>query len=50
MEALAVHQYLPDQARAVRAGRLPAQPSPQELLRHKVLTVLDDYADACGMS
>ena len=45
-----LHQYLPDQARAVRAGRLPAQPSPRELIRHKVLTVLDDYADACGMS
>ena len=42
-------QYLPDQARAVRAGELPARPSPVELVRHKVLTVLDDYAAACGM-
>ncbi|HZL64092.1 MAG TPA: class II D-tagatose-bisphosphate aldolase, non-catalytic subunit [Thermoleophilia bacterium] len=42
-------QYLPDEARAVRAGTLPAQPSPQELIRHKILTVLDGYATACGM-
>ena len=43
-------QYLPDQARAVRDGSLPAQPAPGDLVRHKILTVLDDYADACGMS
>ena len=43
-------QYLPDQARAVRDGSLPARPSPRDLVRHKVLTVLDDYAAACGMS
>ena len=43
-------QYLPDQARAVREGPLPAQPSPADLIRHKILTVLDDYAAACGMS
>ena len=42
-------QYLPDQARAVRDGSLPARPSPRELIRHKVLTVLDAYAAACGM-
>jgi tagatose-1,6-bisphosphate aldolase non-catalytic subunit AgaZ/GatZ len=42
-------QYLPDEARAVRDGSLPAQPSPQDLIRHKILTVLDDYAAACGM-
>ena len=42
-------QYLPDEARAVRDGSLATQPSPQELIRHKVLTVLDDYASACGM-
>ena len=42
-------QYLPDQARAVRDGSLPARPSPRELIRHKVLTVLDGYAGACGM-
>jgi len=41
-------QYLPDQACAVRRGELPARPSPRELVRHKVLTVLDDYAAACG--
>jgi tagatose-1,6-bisphosphate aldolase non-catalytic subunit AgaZ/GatZ len=33
----------------VRDGSLPAQPSPQELIRHKILTVLDAYAAACGM-
>jgi D-tagatose-1,6-bisphosphate aldolase subunit GatZ/KbaZ len=42
-------QYLPDQARAVRDGSLTARPSPQELIRHKILGVLDDYAAACGM-
>ena len=42
-------QYLPDEARAVRDGSLAAQPSPHELIRHKILTVLDDYAAACGM-
>jgi tagatose-1,6-bisphosphate aldolase non-catalytic subunit AgaZ/GatZ len=40
-------QYLPDEARAVRDGSLPAQPSLQDLIRHKIiLTVLDDYAAA----
>lgn len=42
-------QYLPEQARAVREGSLPARPSPRELIRHKILSVLDDYAAACGM-
>jgi D-tagatose-1,6-bisphosphate aldolase subunit GatZ/KbaZ len=42
-------QYLPDEARAVRDGSLAAQPSPHELIRHKILTVLDQYAAACGM-
>jgi D-tagatose-1,6-bisphosphate aldolase subunit GatZ/KbaZ len=42
-------QYLPDEARAVRDGSLAAQPSPHELIRHKILTVLDGYAAACGM-
>jgi D-tagatose-1,6-bisphosphate aldolase subunit GatZ/KbaZ len=42
-------QYLPVEARAVRDGSLPTQPSPQELIHHKILTVLDDYAAACGM-
>ena len=42
-------QYLPDEARAMRDGTLAAQPSPHELIRHKILTVLDDYASACGM-
>jgi len=43
-------QYLPDQARAVRDGALPAQPAPGELIGHKILAVIDDYADACGMA
>ena len=42
-------QYLPDEARAVRNGSLPAQPSPRELIGHKILAVLDGYAAACGM-
>ena len=42
-------QYLPDEARAVRDGSLPAQQPSQELIRHKILTVLDGYAAACGM-
>ena len=42
-------QYLPIEAHAVRDGSLAKQPSPQELIRHKILTVLDDYAAACGM-
>ena len=42
-------QYLPDQARAVRDGSLPARPSPRELVRHKIVSVLDAYAAACGM-
>ena len=42
-------QYLPNEARAVRDGSLPAQPSPQELIHHKIITVLDDYAAACDM-
>jgi D-tagatose-1,6-bisphosphate aldolase subunit GatZ/KbaZ len=42
-------QYLPDEARAARQRSLPAQPSPEELIRHKILTVLKDYAAACGM-
>ncbi|MGO8685027.1 MAG: class II D-tagatose-bisphosphate aldolase non-catalytic subunit, partial [Thermoleophilia bacterium] len=42
-------QYLPEEARAMRDGSLAAQPSSQELIRHKVLTVLDGYAAACSM-
>ena len=42
-------QYLPDEALAVRQGLLPAQPSPQELIWHKILTVFDGYAVACGV-
>lgn len=39
-------QYLPVQAEAVREGMLRAEPS--DLVRHKVLEVLDRYAAACG--
>jgi D-tagatose-1,6-bisphosphate aldolase subunit GatZ/KbaZ len=39
-------QYLPAQADAVREGRLESRPA--ELVRHKVLEVLDRYAVACG--
>jgi D-tagatose-1,6-bisphosphate aldolase subunit GatZ/KbaZ len=40
-------QYLPHQAEALRAGELRNQPS--DLIRHKILEVLDQYAYACGM-
>jgi D-tagatose-1,6-bisphosphate aldolase subunit GatZ/KbaZ len=39
-------QYLPRQAEAVREGRLSNQPV--ELIRHKILEVIDQYAYACG--
>lgn len=40
-------QYLPQQAEEVRAGRLVNRP--EDLMRHKVLGVIDQYAFACGM-
>jgi len=40
-------QFLPRQAEAVREGRLSIQPL--ELLRHKILEVIDRYAYACGL-
>jgi len=40
-------QYLPQQAEQVRAGRLNNRP--EDLIRHKVLEVIDQYAFACGM-
>jgi len=40
-------QYLPRQADAVRTGNIRNQPS--ELIRHKILEVLDQYATACGI-
>jgi D-tagatose-1,6-bisphosphate aldolase subunit GatZ/KbaZ len=40
-------QYLPRQAEALRTGELTNQPS--DLIRHKILEVLDQYAYACGM-
>jgi D-tagatose-1,6-bisphosphate aldolase subunit GatZ/KbaZ len=40
-------QYLPNQAEAVRRGELENRPA--ELLRHKLLEVLNQYAYACGM-
>ena len=39
-------QYLPDQFRAVRIGRL--QNEPGMLIEDKITAVLDDYAFACG--
>ncbi len=40
-------QFLPIQYEAVREGVLPARP--EDLIRHKILQVLDRYASACGM-
>lgn len=40
-------QYLPNQAEAVRRGEIENQPP--ELIRHKILEVLNQYALACGM-
>jgi D-tagatose-1,6-bisphosphate aldolase subunit GatZ/KbaZ len=40
-------QYLPSQANAVRSGTLLNRPT--NLVRHKILEVLDHYAFACGM-
>ena len=42
-----LNQYLPSQAEAVRTGDLMNRP--EDLLRHKVLQVIDQYAFACGM-
>ncbi len=39
-------QFLPEQFRAVRSGRL--QNEPGALIRNKITAVLDDYAFACG--
>jgi D-tagatose-1,6-bisphosphate aldolase subunit GatZ/KbaZ len=40
-------QYLPAEYRTVRAGALANDP--REMIRHRILEVMDDYADACGM-
>lgn len=40
-------QYLPQQAEEVRAGRLANRP--KDLIRHKVLEVIDQYAFACNL-
>jgi len=40
-------QYLPQQAEEVRAGRLASRP--EDLIRHKVLEVIDQYAFACNL-
>jgi len=40
-------QYLPREAEQVREGRLATRP--EELIRHKVLEVIEQYAFACGM-
>jgi D-tagatose-1,6-bisphosphate aldolase subunit GatZ/KbaZ len=39
-------QFLPDQFRSVRNGRL--QNEPRALIQDKISAVLDDYAFACG--
>ncbi len=40
-------QFLPVQYEAVRGGTLPDRP--EDLVRHKILGVVDLYASACGM-
>ena len=40
-------QYLPQEAEQMREGRLANRP--EELIRHKVLEVIEQYAFACGM-
>lgn len=40
-------QYLPREAEEVRNGRLVNRP--EQLIRHKILEVIDQYAYACGM-
>jgi len=42
-----LNQYLPLQAEAVRRGELVNRP--KELVRHKILGVIDQYAGACGL-
>jgi D-tagatose-1,6-bisphosphate aldolase subunit GatZ/KbaZ len=40
-------QYLPRQCEAVRNETIANKPA--DLIRHKILEVIDQYADACGM-
>jgi D-tagatose-1,6-bisphosphate aldolase subunit GatZ/KbaZ len=40
-------QYLPGEAEQVRAGQLANRP--EDLIRHKILEVIDQYVFACGM-
>jgi len=40
-------QYLPRECEAVRNGAIANQPA--DLIRHKILEVIDQYAYACGM-
>jgi len=40
-------QFLPKQAMAVRSGELPNLPA--QLIRHKILEVIGQYANACGV-
>ena len=42
-----VSQYLPKQCEAIREGRL--ENNPRELIREKILEVLNIYANACGV-
>jgi D-tagatose-1,6-bisphosphate aldolase subunit GatZ/KbaZ len=41
-------QFMPEQYEAVRLGQL--EPVPLELVRHKLLAVMDVYAAACGLN
>ncbi len=42
-----LHQYLPNQAEAVRAEQI--ENTPDQLIRNKIGEVVDYYADACGL-
>ena len=46
LPATLLSQYLPNQYRAVRDGRI--QDSPIDLILHRIMEVTGDYACACG--
>jgi D-tagatose-1,6-bisphosphate aldolase subunit GatZ/KbaZ len=43
-----ISQYLPNQNAALREGRIANLPG--EMIRHKILEVIDNYAAACGLT
>ncbi len=45
--AALLSQYMPDQAAAICAGTISNHPT--DLIRHRILQVIDHYAYACGM-